>query len=68
MSTQWRCAIGPTGAVYWHGLDYGPLWRVNAALRRSIPRPLRVSPRREVNLLDQVRILEAAAVKARNAA
>jgi hypothetical protein len=65
MGTQWRCAAGALG-VLWIGLDYSPLWHVNATLRRSIPRELRVSRRREIDLLDQIHILEVAAVKARN--
>ena len=63
MSTQWRSAAVGLAGLLWIGLDYGPLTRVNEAVRRTLPRNLR---RRWATVFAQLQTLETAAIAARN--
>lgn len=62
MSTQWRVVAGAGGA-HWLGLDYGALPVVLTACVDDVPAQQR-QPQNEV--LRQLRVMEAAAVAARN--
>ncbi|MFO1217649.1 MAG: DUF1799 domain-containing protein [Burkholderiaceae bacterium] len=63
MSTQWRAVAGRARTV-WLGLDYTPMRTVERCLRPAIAPHLR---RDWPALLEQLQVLEVAAIKARNA-
>lgn len=65
MATQWR-AVGGFG-IAWTGLRYEAVERVERAVRDQVPRALRLRGRRGWPVLfDQLRVLEAKALVARN--
>lgn len=61
MSTQWRAVAGHR--TVWLGLDYAPLPTVARAVRPTVPRAHR---QRWSVVLDQLQVIELAAIKARN--